>query len=167
MEEVKRAIDGDTIELSTGEKVRLIGVDTLEMKVPRKSVQYSGKAAAAFTQRTVAGKRVRLEYDQQRQDKYGRTLAYVYLESGIFVNAEIIRQGYRFAYTRFPFKYQGQFRQLEREAWGRDGGCGEPNDGCRPVGILAGEDTKHEETQRQHRQPYVGRGVRGLWRSRG
>jgi Staphylococcal nuclease homologue len=49
MEEVKRAIDGDTIELSTGEKVRLIGVDTPEMKSPRKPMQYFGKEAAAFT----------------------------------------------------------------------------------------------------------------------
>ena len=120
--EVKRVIDRDTLELSTGEKVRLIGVDTPETKDPRKPVQYFGKEAVAFTQRTVAGKRVGLEYDQQRQDKYGRTLAYVYLENGIFVNAEINRQGYGFAYTRFPFKYLEQFRQLEREV--RDAGRG-------------------------------------------
>jgi Staphylococcal nuclease homologue len=93
MLEVKRVSDGDTLELSTGEKVHLIDVDTPETKDPRKAVQYFGKEATAFTQRTVAGKRVRLEYDQQRHDKYGRTLAYVYLENGTFVNAEIIRQG--------------------------------------------------------------------------
>ena len=56
----------------TGEQVRLIGVDTPETKHPRKPVQYFGKEATAFTQRTVTGKRVRLEYDQQRHDKYGR-----------------------------------------------------------------------------------------------
>jgi Staphylococcal nuclease homologue len=72
--------------------------------------------AAAFTQRLVEGKHVRLEYDQQRQDKYGRTLAYVYLDDGTFVNAEIIMQGYGFAYIRFPFKYLNQVRQLERDA---------------------------------------------------
>jgi micrococcal nuclease len=113
---VKRVIDGDTVELTTSEKVRLIGVDTPETKDPRKPVQYFGTEATAFTKRLVEGKRVRLEYDQQRQDKYGRTLAYVYLEDGTFVNAEIIRQGYGFAYTRFPFTYLEQFRQLEREA---------------------------------------------------
>ena len=59
---------------------------------------------------------IRQAYDQQRQDKYGRTLAYVYLEDDTFVNAEIIKQGYGFAYTRFPFKYLEEFRQLEREA---------------------------------------------------
>jgi endonuclease YncB( thermonuclease family) len=119
---VKRVIDGDTIELTTGEKVRLIGVDTPETKDPRKPVQYFGKEATAFTQRLVEGKRVRLAYDQQRQDKYGRTLAYIYLEDGTFVNAEIITQGYGFAYTRFPFKYLEEFRQLEREA--REAGRG-------------------------------------------
>lgn len=70
----------------------------------------------------VEGKRVRLEYDWERRDKYGRTLAYVYLEDGTFLNAEIIRQGYGFAYTRFPFKYLEEFRNLETEA--REAGRG-------------------------------------------
>jgi endonuclease YncB( thermonuclease family) len=113
---VKRVIDGDTIELSTGEKVRLIGVDTPETKDPRKPVQYFGKEATAFTQWLAEGKPVRLEYDQQRYDKYGRILAYVYLEDGRLVNAEIIKQRYGFAYTRFPFTYLEEFRQFEREA---------------------------------------------------
>ena len=64
----------------------------------------------------VEGKRVRLEYDWKRKDKYGRTLAYVYLEDCTFLAAGIIRQGYGFAYTRFPFKYLEEFRKLEREA---------------------------------------------------
>jgi micrococcal nuclease len=113
---VKRVIDGDTVELITGEKIRLIGVDTPETKDPRKPVQYFGQEATAFTQRLVEGKRVRLEYDQPRQDKYGRTLAYMYLEDGTFVNAEIITQGYGFAYTRFPFRYLEEFRTRERQA---------------------------------------------------
>ena len=59
---------------------------------------------------------MRLEYDWERTDRYGRTLAYVYLPDGTFVNAEIIGQGYGHAYTRFPFKHLDRFRQLEREA---------------------------------------------------
>jgi len=66
--------------------------------------------------RLVDGKTVRVEYDWNRKDKYNRTLAYVYLLDGTFVNAEVIRQGYGFAYTRYPFKYLDQFRKLEREA---------------------------------------------------
>ena len=111
-----RVVDGDTLELEGGERVRLIGVDTPETVDPRRPVQYFGKEASAFTRRMVEGQRVRLDYDQQRQDRYGRTLAYVYLEDGTFVNAEIIRRGYGFAYTSFPFRYADEFRGHEREA---------------------------------------------------
>ena len=95
---VKRVIDGDTIQLSNGEQVRLIGVDTPETKHPRKPVEYFGKEASAFTKKMVEGKSVRLEYDWQRRDIYGRTLAYVYLTDGTFLNAEIIKQGYGHVY---------------------------------------------------------------------
>jgi micrococcal nuclease len=111
-----RAVDGDTLELDGGERVRLIGVDTPETVDPRRPVQYFGKEASAFTRRMAQGRSVRLEYDQDTRDRYGRTLAYVYLEDGTFLNAEIIRQGYGHAYTRFPFRYQDQFLALEREA---------------------------------------------------
>jgi len=64
----------------------------------------------------IEGKKVRLEYDWQNKDKYGRTLAYVFLEDGTFLNAEIIKQGYGFAYTKYPFKYIKEFREYERQA---------------------------------------------------
>ena len=125
---VTRVVDGDTIVLDTGEKVRLIGVDTPETKHPKKPVEYFGKEASAFTKRICEGKKVRLEYDQTKRDRYGRVLAYVYLKDGTFVNAEIIRRGYGHAYTRFPFKYLEEFRRYEREArenhrglWGASG----------------------------------------------
>ena len=113
---VKRVIDGDTILLADGERVRLIGVDTPETKHPQKPVERFGKEAYLFTKRMVEGKEVHLEYDWQRRDKYNRLLAYVYLLDGTFLNAEIIKQGYGFAYTRFPFKYLEEFRKYEREA---------------------------------------------------
>jgi len=113
---VNRVIDGDTLLLSKGERIRLIGVDTPETKHPQKPVERFGKEAYLFTKRMVEGKEVRLEYDWQRKDKYGRILGYVYLLDGTFLNAEIIKQGYGFAYTRFPFKYLEEFRQYEREA---------------------------------------------------
>jgi micrococcal nuclease len=111
-----RVIDGDTIVLSNGEKVRLIGVDTPETKHPQKPVEYYGKEATAFTKKMVGGRVVKLKYDVQRRDKYGRLLAYVYLMNGTFLNAEIIKQGYGHAYTRFPFKYMEQFKEYEKEA---------------------------------------------------
>ena len=120
-----RVIDGDTIVVETAgkhEKVRLIGVDTPETVHPSKPVEYFGKEASEFTRKNVEGKRVRLEYDWQNRDKYGRLLAYVYIEDGTFLNAEIIRQGYGFAYTRYPFKYLEDFREYEREARGNNRG---------------------------------------------
>lgn len=111
-----RVIDGDTIQLDGGERVRLIGVDTPETVDPRRPVQYFGKEASAFTRKLTEGRTVRLEFGDETFDRYHRTLAYVYLPDGTFLNAEIIRQGYGFAYTRFPFRYQEEFVRLERQA---------------------------------------------------
>lgn len=119
---VARVIDGDTIQMEGGERVRLIGVDTPETVHPSKPVEIFGKEASDFTRRILEGKKVRLEYDQERKDKYGRTLAYVYLEDGTFINAEIIKQGFGFVYTQFPFKYLNEFRNYERQA--RERGAG-------------------------------------------
>jgi len=113
---VVRVVDGDTLLLDGNERVRLIGVDTPESVDPRRPVETFGKEAAAFTRQLAQGRRARLEYDREHTDRYGRTLAYVYLEDGTFLNAEIIRQGYGHAYTRFPFRYAEEFRAYEREA---------------------------------------------------
>jgi len=113
---VKRVVDGDTLLLFNGEKVRLIGVDTPETKHPQKPVERFGKEAHLFTKKMVERKEVRLEYDQTRRDRFGRILAYVYLMDGTFLNAEIIKQGYGFAYIKYPFKYMEEFGQYQREA---------------------------------------------------
>ena len=99
----------------------MIGVNTPETKHPQKPVEYFGREASAFTRKMVQGRRVRLEFDQantkiSHKDRYKRTLSYVFLEDGTLLNAEIIKQGYGFAYTRFPFKYLDEFRRYEREA---------------------------------------------------
>ena len=114
--EVERVIDGDTLDIDVIGKVRLIGIDTPETVDKRKPVQYFGKEASLFLTRLVQHEKVRLEYEQNKTDKYKRTLAYVYMADGTFVNAEIIKQGYGFAYTKFPFKYLEQFRSYEKEA---------------------------------------------------
>ena len=121
LEYVQRVVDGDTLLLGTGERVRLIGVDTPETKHPNKPVEHFGREAAAFTKRLAEGKPVKLEYDQanahlQHKDRYDRTLAYVFLDDCTLLNSEIIRQGYGFAYTQFPFSRMEEFRRLEREA---------------------------------------------------
>ena len=119
---VERVVDGDTIIVRGVGRVRLIGVDTPETVSPGRPVEFFGREASAFAKRLLEGRSVRLEYDQDRTDRYGRTLAYVHLADGTFVNAEIIRRGYGHAYTRFPFRYRDRFRRFEREA--RDAGRG-------------------------------------------
>jgi micrococcal nuclease len=128
---VTRVIDGDTLKLENGERVRLIGIDTPEMhdsdKLYRDSnksnqdiqtIKALGRRAYNFTRNLVEGRRVRLEFDLEREDKYGRLLAYVYLkDSGTFVNAEIIKQGYASLMTFPPnVKYADLFLKLYQEA---------------------------------------------------
>ena len=92
--------------MQNGERVRLIGVDTPETKHPNRPVEHFGKEAAAFTRRMVEGRRVRLEFDpanaprsHKDSTQQRRTLAYVFLEDGTLLNAEIIKEGYGFAYA--------------------------------------------------------------------
>ena len=80
---VERVVDGDTIVVRGVGRVRLIGVDTPETVDPRRPVEFFGREASAFTKRLLEGQRVRLEYDWERADRYGRTLAYVYLRDGM------------------------------------------------------------------------------------
>jgi micrococcal nuclease len=113
--------DGDTIIVQTAtgpETVRLLGVDTPEVKDPRKPVQCFGEAASAHTKARLTGASVRLEPDPQDtdRDKYGRLLRYVYLPDGTLYNAELVRDGYAFAYTVFPLAKLDDFRALETEA---------------------------------------------------
>ncbi len=117
-----RVVDGDTVVITTDARpvtVRLIGVDTPETVHPRKPVERFGREASAFLKTLVAGKPVRVEYEPgpSHLDKYGRTLAYLYLEPGaLCVNREIIARGYGHAYTRYPFAFMEDFRAAERNA---------------------------------------------------
>ena len=113
---VTRVIDGDTIEIEGGKKVRYIGIDTPETVDPRKPVQCFGVEAFNKNKELVERKRIRLEKDISETDKYGRLLRYVYVD-GIFVNDYLVRQGYAYAYTYPPdVKYSEQFIQAQKEA---------------------------------------------------
>lgn len=119
---IVRIIDGDTVvALIDGKetKIRLIGVDTPETVHPKKSVETYGKEASQFTRNLLQGESVYLEYEPgaYRRDKYGRLLAYLYrAPDGLFVNLEIIRQGYGHAYTKYPFGKMELFRFYEKKA---------------------------------------------------
>lgn len=113
---VARVVDGDTVVLRGLGTVRLIGIDTPETVDPRRPVQRFGKEAAAALRSMVGGRDVVLEYDLDRADRYNRTLGYLYLTDGTFVNLEMIRRGYAHAYVKYPFREMSRFRAAEREA---------------------------------------------------
>jgi len=118
---VTKVVDGDTFWVDDGSekglKVRLIGVDTPETVHSQKGVEYYGKEASNFAKSLLEGKKVRLEFDVDRIDRYGRTLAYVYLSDGTFLNAELVKKGYAHVMTVPPnVKYSEKFLELEREA---------------------------------------------------
>ncbi len=116
-QQVERVVDGDTFVLSGGDRVRLIGIDTPESVHPEKPVEPFSREASAFAKRLLEGKTVRLEFDVQERDKYGRLLAYVYLEDGTFVNAELVKNGFAVILTVPPnVKHAEHFLNLQKEA---------------------------------------------------
>lgn len=109
--------DGDTVVLSDGTRVRYIGINAPEIAHEDRPAERFGTEARAFNRKLVYQKKVRLELDRERQDQYGRVLAYVYLEDGTFVNAELLRGGYAYHLFRRPnTKYGHLFLVLQREA---------------------------------------------------
>lgn len=94
--QVSRVVDGDTIEVAldgVSEDVRYIGVDTPESVTPGEPVECYGRRAGAFNASLVEGERVRLVFDAELRDRYGRLLAYVYAGERL-VNAELVKRGY-------------------------------------------------------------------------
>lgn len=122
--------DGDTIKLEDGSWVRLIGIDAPEYHESEKlfrdarrskkdiaSIKKMGALSKAFSQEILTNKRVRLEFDVEKRDKYRRLLAYVFLEDGTFVNAKIMSSGYAKVMTIPPnVKYADMFVDLQRQA---------------------------------------------------
>jgi len=117
-----RVFDGDTIEVLMGrqrERVRLIGVDAPEVNRPGRPGEPFGREAAAFAESLMHHEKLRLEFDEERRDRHGRLLAYVYLEDGLFVNAELIRLGYAEVYRRFRYRHKEYFFEMQDEARAR------------------------------------------------
>ena len=93
---VKNVIDGDTIELQDGRKVRYIGMDTPETRHPQRGVECFGKEASMRNTELVGGKTIELQKDVNEIDRYGRLLRYVWVEN-IFVNKQLVEEGYAVA----------------------------------------------------------------------
>ena len=89
---IMRVIDGDTVELAGGDRLRLLGIDT-----PEKGELYYD-SAAMFLESLVLGQKSRIEYADKRRDRYGRILGFVYVEDTIFVNRRILLAGLGYLY---------------------------------------------------------------------
>jgi micrococcal nuclease len=136
---VTRVIDGDTVEVRFRDRaltVRLIGIDTPESVAPGEPVGCFALRSSAYTANRLEGERVRLEFDVEKIDPFGRTLAYVWLGNELF-NETLVRGGFAFV-TTFPpnVKYVDRFQDAQRHAraadrgvWGR---CVQ-DDACDPA----------------------------------
>jgi endonuclease YncB( thermonuclease family) len=114
---VRRVNDGDTVELTDGRLVRYIGINTPEIDHAHNAAEPFGFAARRKNLELVGGKRVRLEYDQERFDQYRRALAYVFLADGAMVNAALLRSGHAYVlFTKPNVKYERQMLEAQREA---------------------------------------------------
>lgn len=118
---VYAVIDGDTVILSNAKNVRYLGVDAPELrkKVSEQWVynpQPYAEEALKLNKELAEGKSVRLEFDSEREDRYGRWLAYVFVGDKM-VNEELIRQGYAKVYARsHNLKYEERLKAAETEA---------------------------------------------------
>lgn len=118
---VSKITDGDTIRVVLDGrelKVRLIGIDTPELHKPGAPVGCFAREATARIASLIDGEEVRLDYDVDRIDRYGRTLAYVYrARDGLFINHALVRDGYATVFTVPPnVAHAQEFLRAQREA---------------------------------------------------
>ena len=129
---VAKVVDGDTIHVNANGqklKIRMIGLDTPETVDPRKPVQCFGLEASAQAKTILGRQQAYLETDpsQDTIDKYGRTLAYVWVGGRLF-NLDMIADGFAYEYTYdLPYRYQADFKAAEADASANDRGLWSPN----------------------------------------
>jgi len=114
---VATVFDGDTFKTTQGEKIRLLGINTPEVAHRDSPAQPWGNQVSDFLKQRLKGQQVRLEIDQEKKDRYQRTLAHVYLKNGTWINGELVRKGMAHVYTFAPnFLYAKELIKLEQEA---------------------------------------------------
>lgn len=127
--QVSRIYDGDTIEVQRVGRVRLLGIDAPEheaserdayyqrrFRIPPSLLRDTARQATAFVSRHAHNRLVRLEFDREKTDRYGRTLAYVFLPDGRLLNLVLIEEGLAAVFRSADFKYKKQFGVAERKA---------------------------------------------------
>ncbi|MEA3466435.1 MAG: thermonuclease family protein [Thermodesulfobacteriota bacterium] len=127
--------DGDTLQVQAIGLVRLIGIDCPEKKESdrdwkylnmgcknRKTLRDNAQSTLKRVIKLCKGKQVRLQFGNNKRDRYGRTLAYVWLPDGRMLNRIILEEGRGLVYRRFDFSYKKNFIQLEKSALKRQVG---------------------------------------------
>jgi micrococcal nuclease len=114
---VRRVADGDTIQLTDGRLVRYIGVNAPEIDHARNTAAPFGFEAREYNIALVGTQRIRLEFDIERFDDYGRTLAYVFLPDGSMVNEKLLQSGMAHCLYKMPnIKYEARLLKAQRAA---------------------------------------------------
>jgi micrococcal nuclease len=119
---VNKIIDGDTIQLDSGEMVRYLGIDTPELSTRESGPEFYSREAARYNKKLVFMKKVRLEFDVEKKDHYGRLLAYVFVKD-VFVNGELVKHGYAKAMIKPPnVKYKDMLISYQKKAMDEERG---------------------------------------------
>jgi len=105
---VKRVIDGDTIVLNNGEKIRLIGLNTPEVDSHFSRAEAGGEQAKEWLTQQLTSSSLFIEYDIEQRDNYDRALAYCFLENGDFINARLLEMGLATLTLRQPNLYYAE-----------------------------------------------------------
>ena len=114
---VVRIIDGDTLMLAGGIRVRVLGLDAPEMEKDGQPADFLAHQAKAVLAELTLNKTIALEYDRLRYDQYGRLLAYLFLPDHTLVNAELVRRGLARVYFIAPnLRYQKALLTAQQEA---------------------------------------------------
>jgi len=115
--QVKWVIDGDTVVLNDGRKVRYLGINAPELAHDGHLVEPFAEEAKRFNASLVDHKEIRLEFDKERTDQYGKTLAYIFVRNGALVNAELLSNGYAYLlYNPQNQKYNSLLLKSQRAA---------------------------------------------------
>ena len=126
--QVKTVHDGDTILLTNGNKVRFLGINTPEVEGRNKSAQIGGELAKEWLLKALKNKKIRLEKDVEKKDKYGRLLAHIFTEDKLHINLELVKKGLASVNIYPPsLKYTDELLEAEQQAelnklgiWGYD-----------------------------------------------
>ena len=114
---VKWVNDGDTIVLTNGWRVRYIGINAPEIDHENQKAQPYGYLARSFNKKLVLSQKIVLEFDEERHDRYGRLLAYIYLADGSFLNSRMLENGMAYYLYRRPnVKYDKRLLKKQQDA---------------------------------------------------